>query len=513
MSTRKPTPLILAILDGWGYREETEHNAIAAARTPNWDRLWQQHAHAVLDTSGLAVGLPEGQMGNSEVGHLNIGSGRVVYQDFTRITQSIQTGDFFDNDVLLQSVADSSTKVVHIIGLLSPGGVHSHEDHLAAAVDLAHQQGCQIVLHAFLDGRDMPPRSAQASIDKMQAKLDAVGGRFATVCGRYYAMDRDQRWERVEVAYQTMVATSDSSSAQQAASASEALAAAYARDENDEFVLPTVIGDPVGIQAGDTVWFMNYRADRARQLTAAFVEPDFDGFARDLLPVQFVALTEYKAGMNCPSAYPPVRLPNVLGQVLADAELTQLRIAETEKYAHVTFFFNGGVEQPFAGETRELIPSPAVATYDLQPEMSAAEVTDKIVEAIQQQSYDVIMVNFANPDMVGHTGVFDAAVTAVETIDTCVGRIADALKPVGGEMLVTADHGNVELMHNSDTGQAHTAHTTFTVPLLYIGRQAQVSNGALCDLAPTMLSLLGIDIPADMTGQPLVAPTAEADAA
>lgn len=505
--SNRPKPLVLAILDGWGYREETTHNAIAAANTPNWDRLWSQYAHTVLDTSGLAVGLPEGQMGNSEVGHLNIGSGRVVFQDYTRITQAIESKEFFANEVITDAIEASKTGVVHIIGLLSPGGVHSHEDHLVAAVDLAHQRGAkQIVVHAFLDGRDMPPRSAEPSIKKMQTKLDAVNGRFGSVCGRYFAMDRDQRWERVQQAYAAMV---DGTAEQQASSAIAALEAAYARDENDEFVTPTIIaaeGEQAAVIAnGDTVLFMNYRADRARQLTAAFTQPDFEGFERTLLQLaEFVALTEYKAGMNCPSAYPPVSLPNVLGEVLADHDLKQLRIAETEKYAHVTFFFNGGKEEPFAGEDRELIPSPQVATYDLQPEMSAAEVTDKIVAAIAAQQYDVIMVNYANPDMVGHTGKFDAAVEAVEAIDGCVGRLAEALQAVGGEMLVTADHGNVELMHNDETGQAHTAHTTFTVPLLYVGRDAMVSAGALCDLAPTMLSLLNVPIPADMTGKPLV---------
>ncbi|WMC10369.1 2,3-bisphosphoglycerate-independent phosphoglycerate mutase [Oceanimonas pelagia] len=505
-STKKP--LVLLILDGWGYSEKTEHNAIHTARTPVLDGLMKTRPSTLISTSGHDVGLPDGQMGNSEVGHVNIGAGRIVYQELTRIGKAIADGDFFTNPALTQAVdgAVSKGRAVHIMGLLSPGGVHSHEDHIAAIVELAAQRGAgEIYLHAFLDGRDVPPRSARSSLERFDGLFTKLGkGRLASVIGRYYAMDRDNRWERVHTAYDLLTR---GKAGFHAASGVDALQAAYDRGENDEFVNATVVGAPVTMQDGDAVIFMNFRADRARELTRAFVEDDFAGFERSLRPAltDFVMLTEYAADIHTSCAYPPVRLENTLGEWLADHGKTQLRISETEKYAHVTFFFNGGIEACFKGEQRELIPSPKVATYDLQPEMSAGLLTDKLVEAIESGEFDVIICNYPNGDMVGHTGVFEAAVKACEAVDQSIGRVVEALAKVGGEALITADHGNAEQMVNPQTGQAHTAHTNLPVPLIYIGRDATpVEGGRLSDLAPTMLSLMGLEIPPQMTGKPLM---------
>ncbi len=500
--------MALIILDGWGYSEDPKDNAIMAANTPNWDKYWSHYSRTLISGSGTDVGLPEGQMGNSEVGHLNLGAGRVVYQDYTRISKAIKDGDFYENPALVQAIekAVANNKAVHLMGLLSPGGVHSHEDHIHAAIKLAQQKGAQkIYVHAFLDGRDMPPRSAQASIEALEKVCETIGaGRIATMTGRYYAMDRDNRWERVEAAYKMLT---ESVSEYQYETATEALAAAYARGENDEFVATSIIGDEAAIADGDSIIFMNYRADRAREITRAFVDKEFNGFQRNVCPklADFVMLTQYAADIDTSVAYAPISMSNVLGEHLQKLGKKQLRIAETEKYAHVTFFFNGGVEEPFNGEDRELIPSPDVATYDLQPEMNASIVTDKLVDVIENQTHDVIICNFANPDMVGHTGNFEATVKAIEALDICLGRIVSALEKVGGEALITADHGNAEKMADASTGQAHTAHTSEPVPLLYVGRKAKakISNGVLSDLAPTMLDLMQLPIPEEMTGRPI----------
>ena len=508
VSTPRRTTL-LVILDGFGHRTAREDNAILAAKTPNLDRLWQNAPNTLISGSGLDVGLPEGQMGNSEVGHMSLGAGRIVYQSITRIDQAIASGEFAANSAYLDAIdqAVASGKAVHIMGLLSPGGVHSHEEQLFAAVRLAAERGAkQLFLHAFLDGRDTPPRSAAPSLARAEAVFSDVGtGRIASVHGRYWAMDRDNRWERIEKSYALLT---QGESAHCAESAAEALEAAYARGEDDEFVAPTRIGEPAAFANGDAVLFMNFRADRARQLAQALTSSDFAGFDRVRQPtVHLVTTTEYAGSLNCPVAFPPDTLEDSLGEVLADKGLTQLRIAETEKYAHVTFFFSGGREETFAGETRTLIPSPDVATYDLQPEMSAHEVTDALVDAIQAGSYDFIVVNFANGDMVGHTGQFDAAVAAVETLDECLGRIEAALLAADGEGLITADHGNCEQMRDHDNDQPHTQHTTELVPLIYLGNgphQLDPEGGILADIAPTILSMMGLNIPAAMTGRSLL---------
>lgn len=508
--TATPKPLVLIILDGFGHSDSPEYNAIHAANTPVYDRLLATQPHGLISGSGMDVGLPDGQMGNSEVGHMNLGAGRVVYQDFTRVTKAIRDGEFFENPAICAAVdkAAAAGKAVHILGLLSDGGVHSHQDHIVAMAELAAKRGAErIYLHAFLDGRDTPPKSAQSSIELLDATFARLGkGRIASLIGRYYAMDRDNRWERVEQAYNLIV---DGKAEFSADGAVAGLQAAYERGESDEFVKATVIGAPVQVEDGDAVVFMNFRADRARELTRAFVESDFDGFARPRVPqlAGFVMLTQYAASIPAPAAFAPEALTNVLGEYLAKNGKTQLRIAETEKYAHVTFFFSGGREEPFEGEERILIPSPQVATYDLKPEMSAPEVTDRIVDAILNQRYDVIIANYANGDMVGHTGVFEAAVKAVECLDSCIGRIVEALDKVGGEALITADHGNVEQMEDEATGQAHTAHTCEPVPFIYVGRRANVrvrEGGVLADVAPTMLELLGLPVPAEMTGRSIV---------
>ena len=500
-------PLLLMILDGWGYRAEKDNNAIALARTPCWDRLWSTDPHTLIETSGESVGLPPGQMGNSEVGHMNIGAGRIVYQDYTRIDESIRDGSFQNNGELCQAMdaARETGATLHIMGLLSPGGVHSHTGQFLETVRLAADRGTgSIAVHIFLDGRDTPPRSAQHQIELMQELVDRIpGASIRSVSGRYYAMDRDQRWDRVERAYNAIAL---GQSGIRADSAIEALLQAYEREENDEFVQPTLIGNPAGVRAGDSIIFINFRADRARQLTMAFVNEPFDGFARNKIKLaSYVCMTEYMAGLPVTVAFLPQTLPHLLGEELAKNGLSQLRTAETEKYAHVTFFFNGGHEPPFELEDRILVPSPDVATYDLQPEMSAPELTRRLVDAIHSGKYDVIICNVANPDMVGHTGNLAAAMQAVEAVDKLLTRVTAAIDEAGGEMLITADHGNVEQMKDQSSGQNHTAHTTNPVPFLFHGRPATVAPaGALRDIAPTMLMLLGLSQPEEMTGNSML---------
>ncbi|WP_092006648.1 2,3-bisphosphoglycerate-independent phosphoglycerate mutase [Marinobacter pelagius] len=510
-ATRKPTALI--ILDGWGYRDPAEDNAISNANTPFWDQLWANQPKTLINTSGMFVGLPKGQMGNSEVGHMNLGAGRVVYQSLTRIDKDLEEGTFQKNEVLCAAIdkAVSSGRAVHLMGLMSPGGVHSHEDHILAAAELAANRGAkEVYIHAFLDGRDMPPQSAKPSLEKASAKLKELGvGRVATIVGRYFAMDRDNRWDRIETAYNAMTLGEAEYTATDPVTA---LAQSYERGENDEFVKATRIqapGEPDGtINDGDTVLFMNFRADRAREMTRAFVDKDFDGFERRKHPelADFVMLTEYAADIKTSCAYPPEQLTNGLGEYISRQGKTQLRIAETEKYAHVTFFFNGGMETPFEGEDRILVPSPKVATYDLQPEMSAPEVTDKLVEAIKSGKYDLVVCNYANGDMVGHTGKLDAAIKAAECIDRCIKRVVEALDEVGGEALITADHGNCEQMTDPSSGQPYTAHTIGPVPLVYTGhRKVHLKNdGSLSDVAPSLLTLMGLEQPEEMTGHSLV---------
>ena len=508
-------PLVLLILDGFGTRDAAPDNAISNARMPNWNALVASSPNTVIDASERRVGLPDGQMGNSEVGHLNIGAGRVVYQDLTRIDHAIETGEFAANPVLDEAIVTARRPgaTLHVLGLLSPGGVHSHERHVAALVDLAAGSGAgSIVVHAFLDGRDTPPRSAGRSLASMAETCRRhAGARIGSICGRYYAMDRDQRWDRVAQAYDLLV---DGRAPFTAASAVEGLDAAYARGETDEFVKPTAIladGAAATMRDGDVVVFMNFRADRAREITRALTDPSFDGFARRRVPrlAAYVCLTSYGDEFRAlPVAFAPQTIRNSFGEYLSNLGLTQLRIAETEKYAHVTYFFNGGVEAVYPGEDRILVPSPKVATYDQKPEMSAREVTDKLVAAIESGRYDAIVCNYANGDKVGHTGNLEAAVKAVETLDECLGRVVAAARARGGEVLVTADHGNCERMYDPETGQAHTAHTLNRVPFLYVGREATMaSGGALQDIAPTMLSLMGLPQPPEMTGRPLVSIT------
>ncbi|MBG9991219.1 2,3-bisphosphoglycerate-independent phosphoglycerate mutase [Pseudoalteromonas sp. NZS37] len=510
--TEHKKPLVLMILDGWGHREDTQSNAILAANTPVLDNLWATRPHTLISASGLDVGLPDGQMGNSEVGHVNLGAGRIVYQDFTRITKAINDGEFDSTPALVENIdkAVSAGKAVHIMGLLSPGGVHSHEDHIVASIKLAAKRGAkEVYFHGFLDGRDTPPRSAKASIERIEALFSELKcGRLASLIGRYYAMDRDNRWNRVEKAYNVIALAEGDFNFDNGA---EALNAAYERDENDEFVAATTItptgAAPASINDGDTLIFANFRADRAREITRAFVEPDFDGFARKRTPElsAFVMMTEYAADINAPIAFGSTPLVNVLGEWFEKNNKTQLRISETEKYAHVTFFFSGGRESEFKGETRELIPSPQVATYDLQPEMNSEMLTDKLVAAIKSGKYDAIICNYPNGDMVGHSGVFEAAVKACEAVDSCIGRVVDALEEFGGEALITADHGNAEQMADLKTGQAHTAHTSEPVHFIYVGRDAEPMQGkALSDVAPTMLHLMGMEQPSEMTGTPIM---------
>jgi 2,3-bisphosphoglycerate-independent phosphoglycerate mutase len=498
--------VLLLILDGWGYREDKASNPLVLARLPNWRALLADYPHTLVETHGLHVGLPDGQMGNSEVGHMNIGAGRIVYQDLTRIDAAIADGSFVHNAALLQAcaAAKAAGTTLHVFGLLSPGGVHSHEDQIFAMLDLASKQGvARVAVHAFLDGRDTPPRSAHVSLQKLDAVCTRLGNAFvATVSGRYYAMDRDKRWERVKLADD---AITDAQSGFHADNAVAALDAAYARGENDEFVKPTVIGPGARFNDGDAVIYMNFRADRARQLTQAFVDPAFDGFARArrIVLSALVTLTEYSADLPVTAvAFPPQSLHNSLGEYLATLGLHQLRIAETEKYAHVTFFFSGGREAPYPGEERILVPSPKVATYDLKPEMSCPEVTDRLIDAIRGGRFDFIVCNVANADMVGHTGKLDAAIKAAEAVDEALGRLRVAIVDAGGEMLITADHGNFEQMTAAD-GQPHTQHTVGPVPLVYVGRKATLAHGALSDLAPMVLALMGLPQPAEMTGHSL----------
>ena len=502
------SPAVLVILDGFGYREASENNAIFHAATPTFDRLWDEGESTLVSGSGLDVGLPQGQMGNSEVGHMSLGSGRIIYQSITRIDKAINDGDFEMNDAYCDAIdkAIAAKGSVHLFGLLSPGGVHSHENHIFAAARLAQKRGATaIYLHAFFDGRDTPPRSAQASLERAEVALGALEvARIATVQGRYFAMDRDKRWDRIESATRLLV---DGTAEFTFDSALEALEAAYGREENDEFVAPTRIGDAVPITDGDAVLFMNFRADRARQLTQALTEPEFSEFDCRQPEVSFVATTEYFEGLNASVAFAPDVVRDTLGEIIANNGLKQARIAETEKYAHVTFFFSGGREALFDGEERVLIPSPDVATYDLQPEMSAVEVTDAVINSIENQSHPLIVVNFANGDMVGHTGNFNAAVKAVETLDSCIARLEKAVLAAGGQALITADHGNCEQMHDHHTEQAHTQHTTEPVPLFYVGgqqRRFRKAPGILADIAPTVLDIMGLPKPPAMTGESLL---------
>ena len=499
-------PLVLMILDGFGIAP-SEGNAIAAAKHPNLDQIFAENPHTQIGASGMDVGLPDGQMGNSEVGHTNIGAGRIVYQELTRITKSAQDGDMDKNEALLKAMnnAKENGKALHFMGLLSDGGVHSHNTHLYALLEMAKRVGVEkVFVHCFMDGRDVPPSSGKDYVKELMDKLQEIGvGKIATVMGRYYAMDRDNRWERVEKAYAAMVY----GEGEQAECPLCAMQNSYDKEVTDEFVVPTVIKGAEPISAGDSVIFFNFRPDRAREITRTLVDPDFTGFERKkgFFPLTYVCMTQYDATMpNVEVAYKPESLTNTFGEYISNQGMTQLRIAETEKYAHVTFFFNGGVEKQYPGEDRILVKSPAVATYDLQPEMSAYEVTDKMVEAVKSGKYYALILNYANCDMVGHTGVFEAAVKAVEAVDTCVGRVVEAVKEMGGCVLLTADHGNADRMVDTD-GSPFTAHTTNPVPFCVINHPCQLREGGrLADIAPTMLKILGLPQPAEMTGESII---------
>lgn len=514
MKSTAKTPYVLMILDGIGHRENPKDNAVAAANTPMLDSLKSAHPHGLISGSGLDVGLPEGQFGNSEVGHMNLGAGRILFQDSTKISQDIKTGNFFANPSLINLIKNTINQkgAIHILGLLSDGGVHAHIDHIKATAYLALKQGAkQVFLHAFLDGRDTPPKSAEHYINDCQNYFDELNKQFtgkatiASCIGRFFAMDRDNRWERVQMAYDLLT---QAKAVREADHALDAIKLAYANQETDEFVQATIIDKTGKINHNDGVIFVNFRADRARQLTQAFVEKDFEGFVRQANPALsgFVMMTQYAKQLAqnpmTDVAYLPNSLDNTLGEYLSALDKTQLRIAETEKYAHVTFFFSGGQEHPYVGEDRILVNSPNVDTYDQQPQMSAFEVTDRVVESIESGQYDVIIINYANGDMVGHTGVFEAAVKAVETVDVCVGRVVQAVQQAGGHLIITADHGNCEQMQDYLSGQVHTQHTTELVPFIYVGdKDVHVkSGGRLCDVAPTLLTLMGIDPPAQMTG-------------
>ena len=506
-------PTMLMILDGYGVNPSSEGNAIAKADKPHLDEIFSKYPGTTLKACGLDVGLPEGQMGNSEVGHLNIGAGRIVYQDLTMITKEIQDGDFFSNEAFLKAInhVKKNNSTLHIQGLLSDGGVHSHITHLLALIDLAKKEGVEkLVVHCFLDGRDVPPRCALKYMDELTAHMEKVGlGRVGIVSGRYYAMDRDKRWERLEKAYDAMTIAEGL----HAPTGQKAIEDAYERDENDEFVLPTVVDGDGGyengfVNDGDSIIMFNFRPDRAREITRAFIDENFDGFERKktVKDICYICMTQYDAEMpNVTLAYPPETPANTLGVYISSLGMKQLRIAETEKYAHVTFFFNGGVEEPESGEDRILVPSPSVATYDLQPEMSAPEVTGKVLEAIGTDKYDLIILNFANADMVGHTGVMDAAVKAIETLDSCVPQIVEAVLAKGGQILLTADHGNADEMVDAD-GNTMTAHSLNDVPLVNISADPAPlkDGGRLCDIAPTLLKMMNLDIPEEMTGKPLI---------
>ena len=516
--TTAPKPVALIILDGFGLREETKYNAIANANTPNFDRLWKNYPHTEICASCARVGLPEGQMGNSEVGHLNLGSGRVVFQDLSRITNAIGDESFFKNEVLSKAVTDAvkTDKAVHIFGLLSPGGIHSHEKQIQAMARMAAKLGAKkVYMHAFLDGRDTPPKSAAAFIKNLEDVFQEIGvGKIATLIGRFYAMDRDKRWDRVKTAYDALTL---GVGARAAETAIKGLELAYEAGETDEFVKPTLIHSadekPITIDDGDSIIFMNYRADRAREITHAFNDENFDSFERGKFPKlsNYVALTQYDKSFSVPVAFSPTKLHNVLGEYVAANHLTQLRIAETEKYAHVTFFLDGGEEHDYEGENKILIPSPKVAYYDETPKMSAEAITENLVKAIETQSYNLIICNYANCDMIGHTGNYEAAVKAVEFIDECLGKVTAALEKVGGEAIITADHGNAEKMFDEETGQPHTAHTSNPVPLIYFGkRQVELAdNSALCNVAPGLLELLGLPIPPEMDARPIITKLSE----
>ncbi|TWA86523.1 phosphoglycerate mutase [Azospirillum brasilense] len=508
--TNRPRPVVLCILDGWGYREEREDNAIAQGNTPNWDRLWSSEPRAFLEASEEEVGLPKGQMGNSEVGHMNLGAGRVVRQDLVMIDHAIVEGELERNAALndLAKTLLASGGRCHILGLLSPGGVHSHQDHIAALAGVLAHEGVPVEIHAFTDGRDVPPQSAKDQMAEFMADVHALPGvNVATVSGRYYAMDRDKRWDRVAKAYAALV----SAEGVTAADPIQAIEQSYAAGTHDEFILPTVIDGYAGMKDGDAILMANFRADRAREILAAFVDPAFDGFERASVPklAAAVGMVEYSSTLAklMTTIFPPKSLTKVLGEVVSEAGLTQLRIAETEKYPHVTFFFNGGEERVYPGEDRILVPSPKVATYDLQPEMSAAEVTDKVVAAVDSGKYDLVVINYANPDMVGHSGILSAAIKAVEAVDVSLGRLEAAVRAQGGVMLVTADHGNCELMRDPQTNGPHTAHTLDKVPLVLVNGPAGVSairSGRLADIAPTLLDLMKLPQPAEMTGKSLI---------
>jgi 2,3-bisphosphoglycerate-independent phosphoglycerate mutase len=500
-------PVMLVILDGWGWREEAADNAIRQAKTPAFDRLWQNGPHGFLHTCGQDVGLPDGQMGNSEVGHLNIGAGRVVMQDLPRIGAAIKSGEIARAPALLDFIAKLKTSggTCHLLGLVSPGGVHSHQDHAAALAKILTDAGVPVLVHALTDGRDTPPQSSAEDIKRLLAALPPAV-KIATVCGRYFAMDRDKRWDRVEKAYNAIVAAD----APRFPDAPAVVADAYANKKFDEFIVPAVVGDYAGIKDGDGLLCFNFRADRVREILSAMLDPDFAGFKRQRT-VRFAAavgMTQYSDELDklMATIFPPQTLKNILGEVAAEAGRTQLRMAETEKYAHVTYFLNGGREEPFPGEDRIMVPSPKVATYDLQPEMSAPELTDKAVAAIASGKYDLIVLNYANPDMVGHTGSLPAAIKAVETVDAGLGRIAQAIEKSGGALLVTADHGNCEMMRDPQTGGPHTAHTTNPVPLLLVGarNRALAAEGRLADIAPTLLELMELPKPKEMTGASLL---------
>ncbi|WRS26845.1 2,3-bisphosphoglycerate-independent phosphoglycerate mutase [Oscillospiraceae bacterium MB08-C2-2] len=502
------SPLALIIMDGFGFNPSEYGNAVKAAKTPNLDRFLASSPNIQIGASGMDVGLPDGQMGNSEVGHTNIGAGRIVYQELTRITKSIKDGDFFTQKALLDAMENctKNRKSLHLFGLLSDGGVHSHNSHLYALLEMAKRQGVEkVYVHCFMDGRDVPPTSGKGFIAELQQKMQEIGvGKIASVIGRYYAMDRDNRWDRVEKAYSAMVYGEGSFDTDPVAMMEKS----YADSVTDEFIVPTVCDREGNIQAGDSVIFFNFRPDRAREITRTLVDPDFEGFKRrdDNLKLHYVCMTQYDATMpNVYVTFHPQSLANTFGKYISEKGLRQLRIAETEKYAHVTFFFNGGVEAPYEGEDRALIPSPKVATYDLQPEMSAPEVTEEVLKRLDTGNYDVIILNFANCDMVGHTGVFDAAVKAVETVDDCMGQVVSKITAMGGVALITADHGNADQMYEPD-GSPFTAHTTNPVPLILVGRDCtlRTDGGCLADLAPTMLQLLGLPQPAEMTGRSLI---------
>lgn len=504
-------PVVLTIMDGFGYTPDVEGNAIALAGTPNLDALCKEYPHTLINASGLDVGLPDGQMGNSEVGHTNIGAGRVVYQDLTRITKAIEDGDFFTNKELVAAMENAKDKSLHILGLLSDGGVHSHINHLIALLDMAKKNGLKnVYVHAFTDGRDTDPQSAKSYVEKVQAHMDEIEtGKFASVSGRYYAMDRDKRWERVEKAYDAIVEAKGNT----AESAIKCIEDSYAAGINDEFIVPTVIledGKPVGkVNENDSVIFFNFRPDRAREITRAITDRKFDGFKRTLVATKFVCMTTYDATMEDVSiAFGPEDIVNTLGEYLSKNGKEQLRAAETEKYAHVTFFFNGGKEEAYKGEDRILVPSPKVATYDLQPEMSAYELLDKVLAAIDEDKYDFIAVNFANPDMVGHTGVMEATEKAIKTVDECVGKLFKKLLSIGGSGIITADHGNAELMIDKLTKRPITSHSTNPVPFIVVGDEFKnaelLSDGRLSDIAPTVLSMMNMEKPKEMTGHSLI---------